>query len=174
MRIFLFVLLAIFVVRCSPVYIPNARHATLFQKKGEYKATAYLLQVADVQLAYAVSNHVAVMANFNSSFTSNFPCFRFGEIGAGYFTKAKEFNIEFCGGYGIGTSLSNLNSKFVSGNYYRVYFSQSAGQKLERFQWSVTNRVSLVDFTTFQSSDPVLSKSAKKFLSSRVCILAIL
>jgi len=146
------------------VYVPNARHATLFEKKGEYKATAYALQVADVQLAYAVSNHVAIMANGATNIARSFPEFRFGELGIGYFTKAKEFNVEFFGGYGAGASTANFNNKMVARDYNRIFLSQSVGQKSNRFQWSVTNRFSLVDFTTFQSSDPISTRSSKVFI----------
>lgn len=164
MRNFYCLVISVFTIGCSPVYVPNARQATLFEKKGDFKASAYALQVADVQVAYAVSNHLAVLANGATNLTKDFPSFKFGELGVGYFTKAKEFNIEFFGGYGLGTSISDFNNKLVSGDYYRIFISQAAGQKLDRFQWSFINRFSLVDFKNFQPTDPLMSRSPKIFV----------
>ena len=159
-------------IACAPVYVPNARNATLFEQKGEYKATAYLLQTADVQLAYAVSNHIGVMANGAMNVNSNFSRYRFGEMGIGYFTKIKDYNIEFFGGYGLGSSSGNFIDKSAEGDYYRVFCSQAVGQKLNRFQWSVINRVSVIDFTRYQASPTIVQeKDTKVFIKPAVILI---
>jgi hypothetical protein len=152
-------------IACTPVYIPNGRNATLFEKKGEYKAAVYLLQTADVQLAYAVSNHIGVMANGAMNVNSNFPRYRFGEMGIGYYTKIKDYHIEFFGGYGLGSSSGNFIDKSAEGDYYRVFCSQAVGQKLNRFQWSVINRASIIDFIRYQASPTIeQEKNTKVFI----------
>jgi hypothetical protein len=144
--------LVLFLVGCSPVYVPNMRNATLFEKKGDFKATAYLVRSAEVQTAYALSNHFAVMANGAITWDPKPPYFRYGELGAGYFTKVNQLNLEFFGGYGIGTTSSYFDQNVI-GDFYKVYTTLAIGQREEQIEWSFINRLSLVDFVTYPT-DP--------------------
>jgi hypothetical protein len=144
--------LALFFKGCSPVYIPNLRNATLFENKGEIKATAYAWRSVNAQVAYALTNHVAVTANGAMSLASDIPRHQYGELGAGYFTKLTHFNLEFFGGYGFGTTSSYFNQLLV-GDYYKIYTTQAIGQRDGKIEWSFINRLSLVDFVTYPT-DP--------------------
>jgi hypothetical protein len=129
-RLLLFLVFCFFVIGCATVYVPNARNATLFDKKGEYKATAFVWQTVDMQLAYAVSNHIGLMANGSTNLGNNLPRYRFGELGIGYFTKVKDYHIEFFGGYGLGSATGNGIDKFAQGDYYRFFLQSSCWSKI--------------------------------------------
>lgn len=111
------------------IYVPNAVNAPVLQEKNELKAN---LTFTNYQLAYAITDHIGIMANGqyvyrldNSNKPDNDPLFPYDndvrgglfEVGAGYFnrfgrsrTKAKVF--EVYGGYGRG------NFRTVAANYY--------------------------------------------------------
>jgi hypothetical protein len=163
-RLLPFLIFCFLAIGCATVYVPNARNATLFDKKGEYKATAFVWQTLDVQLAYAVNNHIGLMANGSTNVGNNLPRYRFGELGIGYFTKIKDYHIEFFGGYGLGSATGNGIGTFAQGDYYRVFCSQAVGQKLDKFHWSFINRISLVDFTQYQTNQPIPDKASKVFV----------
>ncbi|MBS3807179.1 MAG: hypothetical protein KGY60_06710 [Bacteroidales bacterium] len=49
---------------CSPEYIPNMVNSPMFKEKGEIQGNlAAGVSGTDVQLAYALGEHVALMAN---------------------------------------------------------------------------------------------------------------
>jgi len=89
---------------CRTVYAPNAVNNPLLQEKGELKA---LVAVNNLQAAYAVTDHIGIMANgYYNSFTSDDKQFHNKghafEIGAGYFKPmANRLTFEVYGGGGM-------------------------------------------------------------------------
>ena len=93
---------------CAPAYISNTRNTPMFAEANEFAGTIALSSGIDAQLAYSVSDHVAVMANVNTvqqkltpegkpSFNRNHI---FAEGGVGYFTRTKKSRFELFTGYG--------------------------------------------------------------------------
>jgi hypothetical protein len=108
---------------CAPVYIPNTVNAPLFKEKGELMEAGFGgTNGYDVQLAYALTDHVAIMANgsyqskeFDSLSVNDFHKHYFGEIGAGYFTQLGErARFDCFGGYGFGQSETGYDFKFFT------------------------------------------------------------
>ncbi len=94
---------------CAITYVPNTVNTPMFSNKGEIQASAYVGSSGfDPQLAYAVSDHIGIMANgsfanHKSDSTTDYEKHKFGEIGIGYYTKnGNNMTIEFFGGFGLG------------------------------------------------------------------------
>lgn len=94
---------------CTPVYVPNTVHAPLLKQKGDLQASAFAgTSNFDIQAAYAITNHFALMANGNygqkASFTSGILNFhKLWEGGIGYFMPVgKVWHFEAFSGYGEG------------------------------------------------------------------------
>ncbi len=74
---------------CRTVYSPNTVHNPLLQEKGEFKGS---IASNNLQAAFAVTDHIGVMANgYYNSFTSDDKDFhnkgKALELGVGYFNK---------------------------------------------------------------------------------------
>lgn len=170
MRYMLVLLLA---AACSPVYIPNTRNVPLFKQSGEFQATVFATTGgADVQAAYAVTDHIAAMGNYSYGsikktykITPTSPGEEytrknsFGEIGLGYFKVKRNSRLEVFGGYGIGegTSYSDYyffgaNSAAVTtGKFNRIFFQPSIATNNRNFNIAFTPRFSWMKFTEFSN-----------------------
>lgn len=148
-----FILLCIiFFSSCSPCYYaPNAPNVPLFTEKNEatFSTSFHLGSISrgvDIQAAYAVSNHVGIMLNYNYyggtqqsiTFmgTSNQTKYRGNlfEIGGGYFRSvASKFIFETYAGVGYAgvknnTSYSNSGTTADNSvNYYRFFLQPAMG-----------------------------------------------
>lgn len=109
---------------CSAVYHPNMVYTPLLSNKKELKIGASL---NNAQCAYAITNHIGIMAKANyikqtDSYNLKVGHYLF-EGGAGYFGNIDEWALEAYGGYGIGQSLTKLsyqNTGSYVGNYIGV------------------------------------------------------
>lgn len=89
---------------CKTVYQPNAINTPLFNNAGEFRAT---VDPANVQLAYAVSDHGGIMVNgfrVKENTEDNNIRGKGGlvEVGFGYYTRFRPFVFETYFGGGLG------------------------------------------------------------------------
>lgn len=177
MKRFLIILLV--ATSCAPAYVPNARHSPMFKGAGEVQVAAQLSMGTEAQAAVAITDHVGVMGNFayvsrNNTIDddNNYIRHSFFEGGVGYFENSDRISYEIFAGYGRGKGItydviSDTPDDFekVTGRYQRFFIQPAIGTNHRRvFNWSAVMRLSIVDFTEFESggqsvpfdSDPVL------------------
>jgi hypothetical protein len=173
---------------CAPAYIPNTRNTPMFGESNEFAGSVAISSGVDVQAAYSVTDHIAVMANFNtiqkkytpegqSSFNRNHV---FGEGALGYFTKTKSSRFELFGGYGAGSGTSYESYYFfftqskpviTKANYSRIFIQPSIGTNNKKFNLIFSARVSMVNFAKFSTEDPAASPSVYKPTSGYQVVL---
>ena len=182
-----FLILLLLVASCAPIYVPTTRNAPLFRGAGEFQGSAYLTTGVDVQLAYALTDHIGVTGNYNilsqnqvlpedpavpgmpTSFQRKN---NFGEVGLGYYQSTRSKRFEIYGGYGMGQGTSYDNYYFLAkdfgvkaivstGKYSRFYIQPSIATNSKKFNMSFTLRVSAVEFSEF-SSDGFTSTTVTK------------
>ncbi len=182
-----FLLLLLLAASCSPIYVPTTRNVPLFRGAGEFQGSAYLTTGVDVQMAYALTDHLGVTGNYNflsqnqdlpqdktiPNMPTNFQRKNnFGEAGIGYYQSTRKKRFELYGGYGIGEGTSYSNYYFfakdfgvkavvATGKYQRFYIQPSIGTNNKKFNLAFTMRVSAVDFSEF-SSDGFTSTTVTK------------
>ncbi len=162
---------------CAPAYVPNSRNVPMFAEGGEFAGAVVLSSGVEGQMAYAVNDHVAVMANAmvipkkletrkGVSYNKDGV---FGEGGLGYFTKTKAYRFETFAGYGVGQGNSfesfyffGSNEVIANGKYQRVFIQPSIGTNKRKFNILFTTRVSMVNFTKFTTTDPTATSSSVK------------
>ena len=150
---------------CKPnAYLPNTIHTPLLKEKGEIRAT---VNFSNVQLAYAVTDKIGIMANGQfstlSQTTTNVTSTgdlieeditkqTLGEIGVGYFKPIGTNGVfEVYGGGGYGNVNINSSSTFPGsvGNYQRTlttlatkfFLQPSIGLTNEIFDLAFTPRL---------------------------------
>jgi len=165
-----FIALLLLATSCSPLYVPTTRNVPLFREQGEFQGSVYVTTGIDGQLAYALTDHVAVMAN--GSYLSDkvtepedyTRTNRFVEAGLGYYNVTRQFRTELFVGYGIGEGTSFAQYYFftpyfsqkdlvATGKYNRIIIQPTIGTNNRKFNLAVTPRVSIVNFTEFSSND---------------------
>lgn len=155
---------------CSPLYVPSTRNVPLFREQGEFQGSVYLTTGVDTQLAYAVTDNIAVMANgsFLSTKISEPEDYtrshKYVEGGLGFYNVSKNFRTELFAGFGLGKGTSFSQYYFftqpfsqkdlvATGKYNRIFIQPSIGTNNRNFNLAFTPRISLVDFTEFSSND---------------------
>lgn len=153
-------LLALLVLgSCShSYYIPTTANVPLLKEKNELRATVSTggggdISTVDLQAAYSITNHFAVMTNFMSGRGSdddensrgNGNCF---ELGAGYFAPIEEKGVfEVYGGFGFSNQHHEYNSGGMADLSFRKFFIQpSFGLSLNAFDLAFTPGLSSVSF----------------------------
>ncbi len=153
--IFLNILLIIslLAVGCSPVYYkPNLMNIPNFQKKDDVYLAAHLGGgVGDVQAAYAVGNHVAILGNYtqfsntqedgnaaNSGETKTTKTRgNIAEFAVGYFTPISEnFTFALYGGYGSGSVENDWNVRGNSqADVKKLFVQPTFGVKFKNWEF---------------------------------------
>jgi len=165
-----FIVLLLLATSCSPLYVPTTRNVPLFREQGEFQGSVYITTGVDAQLAYALSDNLAVMANGSylsdkvtepEDYTrSN----RFVEAALGYYNVTRKFRTELFVGYGIGEGTSFAQYYFftpyfsqkdlvATGKFNRIFIQPSIGTNNRNFNLAFTPRFSIVNFTEFSSND---------------------
>lgn len=149
---------------CAPeLYYPTMQNILAFKEKGEFRGSAAFTDFGyDIQSAYAVSNHVGVMAHYmqykNDAVDNNYKTPSFGsgyEVGAGYFTTKKNLIFETYGFVGKGKVENGqglLNGIFfqpygkLSANMHRLALQQSVTYSKKYFEVALSTRLSHVRY----------------------------
>lgn len=164
---------ALFLSSCSTVYIPNSQNIPLFQEKNQAAASVGLAMGdqstgLDLQAAYAVTDHIAVMGNayfgsvvedwVSSADTTgtiiaegqNIP-YRNFEFGVGYFTKLGSSNgiFEVYGGWGIGGPQNTVDPirEFYRNNHF--FLQPNIGGRLGAVDLAFSTRLNYVLWPEF-------------------------
>lgn len=152
--VLIFSLLGIF-TSCSPEYIPNMVNTPLFSNQGEFEATvATGTSNFDAQLGYAITDHIAVIANGSYANQTNDTTDEYHkhlmlEGGVGYYHAiSSSARFEIFGGYGIG-EIQTLEEIFdtddiVDVKYNRIFVQPAIGAVTDFFDGSFSPRVSFV------------------------------
>lgn len=162
---------------CSPLYVPNTRNTPLFREQGEFQGTINVTTGLEGQLAYALSDNLAVMTNgsfFNQKITDQQEEYtrahKYFEGGLGYYNVTRKYRSEIYVGYGAGEDTSFSQYYFftpyfgqkdlvATGKYNRIFIQPTIGSNKRGFNMAFTLRMSMVDYTEFSSNDnnPALS-----------------
>jgi hypothetical protein len=165
LKFFRFLFLSVLLGSCAQAYLPNVRNTPQFREAGEFQLGAYVGTGVDAQVAYAITDHLGMMANgsFATKKETDFTRQQqFGEIGIGYFNANRNMRIELFGGYGLGKSTHSSQYYFffpqfgqqqlvTTGEYQRVFIQPGIGTNNRRFNMSVSMRFSSVDFKRFRA-----------------------
>ncbi len=174
-----YVLVLLLATACSPLYVPNTRNVPLFKEGGEFQASVFGTTAGgEAQLAYAITDHIAVTGNYaygstketnpgdDKEFTRKNS---FGEIGFGYYKVKRNSRLELFAGYGMGQGTSHdqyyffgLNNDVVAtGKYGRIFIQPSIGTNNRKFNLAFTPRIAMVKYSEFTTEDP--NSKAPKF-----------
>ncbi len=173
-----FLILVLLASACAPTYVPNVRNVPLFAEGGEFQGTVYVTTGIEAQLAYALSDNVALMGNYarlkeNNSAQGFTRENNYYEGGLGYFKNTRSRRFELFGGYGQGngTALGQYNffySTFgqqelvTDYKYTRIFIQPSIGTNNRNFNIAFTARFSLVDFTEFTAATTTIPSTTVK------------
>lgn len=121
---------AVLLGSCAPMYIPNTVNTPLLAHEGELQLAIYGGTAGfDPQVAYAVTNHIGVMANGSFQFEENDSSdysntHTFFEGGIGYYGYLSErIRFEIYGGYGGGK---------INGSYENTFWSDYRETSIKR------------------------------------------
>lgn len=169
-----------------PVYYPTTRNAPMFAEKGEFQGT--ISNGNNLQMAYAVSNHLGVMTNgmwWSSRYDGKH---RFGEAGIGYYSNnaANEIYFDFWGGYGAGrvyvtdtTRLTHrVSIRSFQGTYQKIFLQSGVAYRGRVIHAGFVNRFALLDFSGITGTDsgtPIVFHKTQQFFyePSIVCKIFI-
>ncbi len=165
---------------CKSTYLPNTRNVPLFREANEVMITVAAASGVDVQAAYAVTDNIAVMGNANanqSTYQTNDGedykrNYTFGELGLGLYSRSRTARFELFSGYGLGKGTSYEGFYFfgqpgvaaavvATGKFNRIFVQPSIGTNNRNFNISLTARVSVVDFTEFESNSVLVKPNEK-------------
>jgi hypothetical protein len=149
---------------CAPAYIPNVVNSPMFSNEGEFQGSVHTgLSGFDPQLAYAVTDHIGVMANgsfanWTSDSTDNFHKHQFFEAGLGYYTKVRtKGRLEVYGGYGFGkletNSGSDLFLAYTKVNSSRVFIQPAIGIASNVFDGSFATRLVMLNLSQYNETN---------------------
>lgn len=141
---------------CAPAYVPNVINAPLLTNKGEVQISLHAgTSGFDPQAAYAITNHLGVMANASfmnstSDTTDNYHKHGFMELGAGYFTNfGGRFKFETFAGYGAGKIEAYYENEqwdsFAKTDVSRYFIQPSLGITSKVVDFGISARFALVN-----------------------------
>lgn len=158
-------------ISCAPAYTPNIVNTPLLSSKGEFQAVIGTgTSGVDPQLAYAITDHIGVMANAsfaNRSDSANFHKHSFVELGGGYTISIGDAGrFEIFGGGGMGS----VDAMYEEGIFYgrskatfnRFFIQPSVGAVTDIFEGAFTPRLVFVnmhhttDSLSYHSFDPFI------------------
>jgi hypothetical protein len=162
---------------CAPAYISNSRNTPLFGEAGEFAGAVVLASGVEAQLAGSLTDHVALMGGASAIFKKYTEPeyskdYFFYEGGLGYFGRSKALRYEVFAGYGMGQGNSYDSYYFFQtgsqavvthGKYQRIFVQPSFGSNNKKFNMIFTGRFSMVKFTEYSTTDPIVSAPQQTF-----------
>ena len=150
----------------SVYYAPNTHNVPLFQEKGDAKISAGISAGEDVerafelQSAYAITDHVGIMANLYRVKQDDNRGTLF-ELGAGYFQPLeKHLVIEGYGGISY-AQVINSNSAYTEYTDFTRYFIQPAlGYSRNAFEVALSTRFAVLNYHRIEDPDVVVVSSS--------------
>ncbi len=167
------VLLMVLFASCSPEYIPNMVNSPMFSNAGEFQATvATGTSNFDAQAGYAITDHIAVIANGSyadqtNDTTDEFHKHLIVEGGLGYYQKINSAaRMEVFGGYGVGKieTLEDYGMGLdpVDVQFNRIFLQPAIGASTDFFDGSFAARFAMVQMVPENAQ--TISKSWNAFI----------
>jgi len=152
----LFVSLILLLNSCAPAYVPNVLNAPMLTNKKEVQVALHAgTSGFDPQVAYAITNHLGVMANASfmdqtSDSTDSYHKHGFIEFGAGYYTNfARRFKFETFAGAGFGKIEAEYDNgqwtSFSQVDVKRYFIQPTLGITSKVIDFGISARVALVN-----------------------------
>jgi len=150
---------------CSPEYIPNMVNTPLFEQQGDLQGNlSEGGSGTNIQLAYAVTDHFAVMANGSfenetSDTTEDFHKHTLYEIGGGYYDHiGGHGRYEFFGGIGTGRikgyrENSRFDNPVSDARFFKLFVQPSVGLTSDYADGSIGSRLVMVR-TDYNEEEP--------------------
>lgn len=157
---------AVLLTACGPaLYLPNSINVPLLEKKGDFKLSTGIVGATrdfqwDLQGSYAVTDHLAVMANSSRldhpmADLKTYNHYLDGGLG-GYFSKAPNkygvnvFRGELFVGYGKGRAqYVEKNGNYAFGDFDKFFLQPGIGVRTRNFDISLAARFSNVEFKDY-------------------------
>jgi len=151
-----FISIILIINSCAPAYVPNVINTPLLTNRGEVQAALHAgVSGFDPQFAYAITNHLGIMANGSfqnstSDSTNNYHKHGFGELGLGYLrplgTRGK---FETFAGIGTGKIQAlyenHLWASRSNVNITRYFIQPTIGITSKLIDFGFSTRISIVD-----------------------------
>ncbi len=160
-RIYLLFLIVLctWMASCSPSYLPNNLNMPLLYTTTDKPNDLYLSASlsGEIQAAYAVADHIGVMANV-LALPGGEDRYFLGEAGIGTFTTINDnFHLEIFGGGGYGsgnatgtrTLFNTTTEQTEQGKYWRYFVQPDVGVHTKPFELALGTRFSYVDYFEF-------------------------
>jgi hypothetical protein len=152
----LFVSFILILGSCAPAYVPNVLNAPMLTNKNEVQVALHAgTSGFDPQVAYAITNHIGVMANASfmdqtSDTTDSYHKHGFIEFGAGYYTNfAKRFKFETFAGAGFGKIEAEYDNgswtSFSQADIKRYFVQPTLGITSKVIDFGISARIALVN-----------------------------
>lgn len=159
--------LVIIINSCAPAYVPNVVNAPLLTNKGEVQVSLHAgTSGFDPQAAYAITNHLGIMANASfmnstSDTTNNYHKHGFIEMGAGYFTNfGGRFKFETFAGYGAGKIEAYYENEhwdsYSQADVSRYFIQPSLGITSKVIDFGISARLAFVNLKQGDLSEGAL------------------
>ncbi|MCZ2100798.1 MAG: hypothetical protein LC107_04585 [Chitinophagales bacterium] len=154
-----FVSLLLLITSCkTKLYIPNGSNVPLLQEEKELKIVGST--GGNLQAAYAVTNHIGLMANgfwtYRSADDTDRPGNKKGEgslveLGAGYFDRFNDFVFETYAGAGLGRLdyKDTENGKNYSSNGTRLFVQPNIGWTSKYIDIAISGRLAGLKYYDF-------------------------
>jgi hypothetical protein len=167
------VLLMVLFASCSPEYIPNMVNSPMFSNAGEFQATvATGTSNFDAQAGYAITDHIAIIANGSyadqtNDTTDEFHKHLIVEGGLGYYQKINSAaRMEVFGGYGVGKIQTledyGMGLDQVDVQFNRIFLQPAIGASTDFFDGSFAARFAMVQMVPENAQ--TISKSWNAFI----------
>ena len=139
-------------------YMPNIQNVPGFREKNEFKIQFGMgvndwVKTQELQAAYAITDHIAVMANLiNAQASGGYGHGNFMEGAAGYYLPVQNrCSFEIYGGYGFGSVYNNQNDQKnqiypLSVELQRYFIQPSFTYRNNWFEVSIADRIGGVVF----------------------------
>lgn len=147
---------------CASVYVSSLRNTPLFERKGEFQGSASFGNGANVNVAYALTNHIGITAggmysnNSVINWKNTFRKHQSAEVALGYFTSQDKVSFETYVGYGGGHGYAQDSvfglfffantQQTAEGSYHRYFIQPTLGFRPSRVVMAITMRFSYVEF----------------------------
>ena len=170
-----FLLTLITLFSCSPEYIPNMANTPMFDEKGEIQANITRgVSGTDIQAAYAVTDHLGVMANTSfykstSDTSDDFHQHGIYEFALGYYGDISDYGrFEVYGGFGAG-KIQAYNEDMVfddpitDATFSKLFIQPSFGMKSDIFDANLGTRLAMIK-VNYKQEAPGLNESFQPFI----------
>ncbi len=152
----LFVSVILILNSCAPAYVPNVINAPMLTNKHELQVAIHAgTSGFDPQAAFAITNHIGIMANASfmdqtSDSTDSYHKHGFIEFGAGYYTNfAKRFKFETFAGAGFGIIEAAYDNEswtsYSQADIKRYFIQPTLGITSKVIDFGISARISLVN-----------------------------